>query len=396
MISGATIVYLSAVDWSAPWHGPQEIARRLGAAGNRVIYVETLAWRRLKAHDARRAAGRLARGLRRRGGGTGPGPGRTPAPGVELVSPLVVPGASSRAARILSRELVKARIRLSPADRPLVLWIYTPSRLTLDLVGAFGEDLVLYHCTQSHRHRPTAPPGTEAVERELIGRAGAVVVDGIELLRERGPLHPHVYRIPSGVDPAPYAGARPPAWAAALRRPVAGYLGSVDHRIDPALIAAVARAHPEWSVPVVGPVTDLDVSELRELPNVLMRDQVPIDAVPGVLAAFDLGLMPYADIPMTRYTYPAKLHQYLAAGLPVAGVPLPDLAELGDLVATGTGREGFVAAAERAMGDGRVDERRAVAAANTWADRLAALSVVLEGHLEGRPPRAGDDGEPLA
>jgi hypothetical protein len=99
---------------------------------------------------------------------------------------------------------------------------------------------------------------------------------------------------------------------------------------------------------------------------------------------------------MTRYTYPAKLHQYLAAGLPVASVPLPDLVDVGDLVATGTGREGFVAAAERALADGRAGERRAAAAANTWEDRLAALSVVLEGHLEGRPPRAGDDGEPLA
>lgn len=394
MISGATIVYLSAVDWTAPWHGPQEIARRLGAAGNRVIYVETLAWRRLRAHDARRAAARLARALRRPGGRAA-GPGRAPAPGVELVSPLVVPGATSRPARSLSRLLVTSRVHLSPRDRPLVLWVYTPSRLALDLVGAFGEDLVLYHCTQSHRHRPTAPPGTEAVERELIRRAGAVVVDGVELLRERAPLHRHVYRIPSGVDPAPYADARPPAWADGLRRPVAGYLGSVDHRIDPGLLAALARARPDWTVAVVGPVSDLDVAELRRLPNVVMRDQVPIEAVPGVLAAFDLGLMPYADIPMTRYTYPAKLHQYLAAGLPVASVPLPDLADVGDLVATGTGPEGFVAAAERALGDGRAEERRAVAAANTWEDRLAALSLVVEGHLEGRPPRPGDDGEPL-
>ena len=119
-----------------------------------------------------------------------------------------------------------------------------------------------------------------------------------------------------------------------------------------------------------------------------MRDQVPIEAVPGVLAAFDAGLLPYADIPMTRYTYPAKLHQYLAAGLPVASVPLPDLVDLADLVTTGTGPAGFVAAVERAMGDGRAEERRAVAAANSWDDRLAALSALLERHLEGIPPPA--------
>jgi hypothetical protein len=67
--------------------------------------------------------------------------------------------------------------------------------------------------------------------------------------------------------------------------------------------------------------------------------------------------------------------------------------DVGDLVTTGSGPEGFVAAAGRAIGDGRVDERRAVAARNTWDDRMRDLSLVLEGHLEGRPP-ASAEGSP--
>jgi hypothetical protein len=101
--------------------------------------------------------------------------------------------------------------------------------------------------------------------------------------------------------------------------------------------------------------------------------------------------MPYADQPMTRYTYPAKLHQYLAAGLPIASTPLPDLVEFGDLVEVGEGRDGLVAAVSRALdAPRREDERRAVAARNTWERRAEDMSAVIEGHLEGSPPPSSD------
>ncbi|WP_217921333.1 hypothetical protein [Miltoncostaea oceani] len=385
MITGASVVYLSACDWDAPWHGPQEIAARLGAVGNRVIYVETLAWRRLRPSDARRAAGRVARGLagRRRSA-----PAEVAPAGVEIVSPLLVPGARSRPARALNRTLLARtlRRRMGPDDHPRLLWIYTPSRASLDLVGDLGEDLVLYHCTQSHPDRPTAPPETRDVERRLITAADLVVVDGIELQRERAPLHPHVHRIPSGVDPEAYtSGVTPAAWTTGLRRPVIGYLGSVDHRIDPDLLTAVAAAFPGATVAVVGPVTDVDVTALRAMPNVVIHPQVPIAAVPGVLAAFDVGLLPYADQPMTRYTYPAKLHQYLAAGLPIASVPLPDLEEFADLVQTGTGPAGFVDGVSRALAAPvDADARRAVARVNSWAHRVEELSRVIAERLAAR------------
>ncbi len=387
MISGATIVYLSAVDWASPWHGPQELAARMGAAGNRVIYVETVGWRRPRAFDVPRVLGRLRRALRSRRAAPPP-----PAPGVELVSPLLIPGARSRLTRAVNRRLMTRALRGRAGDgRPRILWAYTPANVTVDLVGALGEDLALYHCTQHHAGRPLAPPGTAAIEAELMDRVDLVIADGIRLFEERVGRHPFVYRIPSGANADDHAGASPPAWTAALRRPVVGFLGTVDHRIDPSLISAAATAHPEWTVLVVGPVTDIDVSELRALPNVEMRGHVPIGEVPGVLAAFDVGLMPYADIEMTAYTYPAKLHQYLAAGLPIVSTPLPDLDDFPGLVEQAPAA-GFVAAVERALAaPPDADARRRVASANTWAARAEATSAVIAAHLAGTPPPSSRD-----
>jgi UDP-galactopyranose mutase len=335
--------------------------------------------------------GRLRRAAR--GGGDGSSP---PPAGIELVSPLVVPGVTGAglAARLNRRLAARALLpRLQAGPRPRILWIYTPTRLAIDLIGGLGEDLVVYHCTQSQAHRPGAPRNVVSLERELISRADVVVTDAIELYRERAPLHPLVYRVPSGVNPDQHAAAAPPAWLTGRPRPVLGYLGTVDHRVDLRLVAALARAMPEATVAVVGPVTDVSVEDLAGLGNVVLHGQVPREEVAGVLAAFDVGLMPYADRPLTRYTYPAKLHQYLAAGLPIASTAMPDLDEVGDLAEQAPPRPAeFVDAVRRALAaPARAEERRALAARNTWASRIEGLSAIVEGCLAGDPLPPGPE-----
>lgn len=390
MISGATIVYLSAVDWGAPWHGPQELARRMGGAGNRVIYVETVGWRRPRPFDAGRIVGRARRAIAAR---RSPARAAEPSPGIHLVSPLLIPGAQTRAERSFNRRKLLSSIRPLVADaHPLILWIYTPAHLTNDLVGALGEDLFIYHCTQHHAGRPHAPARTAELERKLISKADLVIADGILLYEEREHLHPRVYRIPSGVDLEAQENAEPAAWAHGLPRPIVGYMGTMDHRIDPNLIAEAARAHPEWSFVAVGPVVDIDVAPLAALANVTLIGHVPISEVPAALAAFDLGVMPYADIEMTRYTYPAKLHQYLAAGLPIVSTPLPDLEEFTGLVRQASTAPEFVLQIERALDEPRRgEERRAVASQHTWAARAEAISTLISAHLEGSPPPSSRD-----
>lgn len=390
MISDATILYLSAVDWDAPWHGPQELAKRMGAAGNHVVYVETVGWRRPRLFDARRVLGRAKRAAQ----GSRSQTRRTePSPGVQLVSPLLIPGAGSSPERSFNRRRLLSAVRpLIGNGRPLILWIYTPAHLTNDLIGALDEDLCIYHCTQHHAGRPHAPKRTPELERQIMARADLVIADGILLYEERERLHPRVYRIPSGVDSDSLAETEPASWAGGMPRPIVGYMGSIDHRIDPDLIATAARAHPEWSFVAVGPIVDIDVSTLSALPNVALLGQVPISEVPRALAAFDVGLMPYANIEMTRYTYPAKLHQYLAAGLPIISTPLPDLEEFADLVRQASTATDFVTQIEQALDAPRLaPKRRAVASEHTWAARAEAISALISAHLEGNPPSSSSD-----
>lgn len=70
----------------------------------------------------------------------------------------------------------------------------------------------------------------------------------------------NVYLFPSGVELAHYRASR------SLRRPhprpVAGYVGVVDERLDLPLLAELAERLPDWDVAVVGPVTKVDPRSL--------------------------------------------------------------------------------------------------------------------------------------
>ena len=47
--------------------------------------------------------------------------------------------------------------------------------------------------------------------------------------------------------------------------PRLGYYGVIDERFDAGLIAALADAHPEWQLVLVGPVVKIDPASLPQL-----------------------------------------------------------------------------------------------------------------------------------
>ena len=58
---------------------------------------------------------------------------------------------------------------------------------------------------------------------------------------------------------------------------------------------------------------------MRELgleENVRLRGFIPIDAVPGMIATADVGVVPYRRNPFTDLLYPTKAFEYIVMGVP--------------------------------------------------------------------------------
>src|SRR6185437_14285335 len=89
--------------------------------------------------------------------------------------------------------------------------------------------------------------------------ADVVFAGGPSLHRAKMALREDVYCQPSSVDDEHFARARrgrlrEAADQARLPHPRLGFYGVIDERIDGAVLAALADAHPEWQIVLVGPV----------------------------------------------------------------------------------------------------------------------------------------------
>lgn len=169
-----------------------------------------------------------------------------------------------------------------------------------------------------------------AVETLALRRAAAVIVLARRteaLLRRAGLPRGTLHVIPSGFDPALFAG--PHADAFDLPRPRLGYVGrlAVAKRPD-LLVAAFGRVDGEASLVVVGngPLRERVEALARRSPasdRITLTGFVDHDCVPGVLASLDVLVLPsdYEELG-------SVLTEAMAAGLPVVATRVGGIPEV--------------------------------------------------------------------
>ncbi len=310
--------------------------------------------------------------------------------------PVAIPGQNARLgqrsnAGHLARGILR---RLGQPD--LTVAFSLESRATLPRLDGRS----IYHCTDSDGDLPGAD--AELIRRyvrEIASIAGTVTacsVPLVEQLRERGIRATYV---PHGCDSESLAAAVPAAELEHLPRPLLGYVGSVNFRVDPALLgAALDSAHEvSGSGTLVliggsfGPRAPASLASLLGRRHVVRLPQQSPKALRSYMAALDIALVPYSAHPFNRKSFPIKIPQYLGAGLPVVSTPNGATDELGRHLYVAEGTDGFAAAVARALEDDTPQlhqERRQAALARPWsqvAEDLVAAACGGEPSLGEQP-----------
>jgi len=291
------------------------------------------------------------------------------------------------------RRLISARI-LADARRYLLgrgakrivlhLWRYNFAE-ALDLVP---HDLSCYHIDDEYSFSDVDLPN-DPTEARLLGRADQVIVHSARLLEKKGRLNPRTALVPNGVDYQAFARPQPePADLARVPRPRIGYVGVIKKQLDLDLLVRLAGVRPDWSLVMVGPICNVSGKErtlatLQELPNVHFLGSKPVEALPGYVQHMDVCLMCYEVNDYTKYIYPLKLHEYLAAGRPAVAAPIDSVLDHADLVTLARSDGDWLRGVETALAPAASDtalvaRRRARARAYDWdllADRVAALLI---------------------
>lgn len=386
MLRGESIVCISSIDWDFVWQAHQEIMSRLGAAGNRIVFLENSGGvRSLRAADARRLLLRASNVARQILGGD-----RKPARNITLVAPVLLPFARNRIARFLNDRiltpLVAAKIRRLAGPAPVV-YTYLPTANALRLIDLLGgpNTLVIYHSVSDYQALAKDSEAMRRSEGDLVRRSDLVLVQSAGLKRRFDGMNPHVYDLGIGVNLEVFDPAKVGAGAAELRalpRPLIGYIGGIHEHLDLELIHVLARSFPTASIVLAGPLL-VEPSGLPDEPNIRFLGARPHRDLPALVAEFDVGLIPYRRSRYTATVNPTKLFEYLAMGVPVVSSDLAEVESFrfpASAVRTAGDHEGFVDAVRAALADQEAAaraQRRQLALDRDWSRIVVRLSALV-------------------
>jgi len=388
---GFSIVCVSRQDWHAGLPtNRQQIMIRAAQRGHRVLFVESGGhigrhlWRLVTGPDRGSVARRLF-------GGEQPAESIT----VEKALTFVPWGQKFPLANRINSRFTGARIRRAARGLggPRILWIYDPT--AFELVGQAGEDLTVYDVVDDYAEQV----GPDARRRRFVAaadeaaacRSQIVFATTTGLYERQLQRNPETHLVRNGADFAHFShtnGTAPEVRSFA--GPVVGFAGNLTaEKVDFALLEAVARARPEWSLVLVGPPAENargQLDRLGALDNVHALGFRPYEELPAYVSGFSVGVIPYRATAYTRNCSPLKVYEYLAAGKAVVASGVPELSGMEPDVTLADRPEAFVAAIESALAASSpeaVARRRATAEQNTWEARTERLLDLVGGRLGG-------------
>src|SRR5581483_7979283 len=366
------IVVHSHLRWDFVWQRPQQVLSRLARRAH-VLFVEE------PMVDAGRTRPSFAH--------------TAPVDGVTRIVPHVPPNLrENECAAVVVRDHVRRQLRDLPPHARVVQWFYTPMPAPI-MLGAFDEDAVVYDCMDELSAFRYAPPSLPARERLLLSHADVVFTGGPRLHTAKAGQHPNVHCFGCGVDTAHLSRALDEAVAipteiASLPRPVLGYVGVIDERLDYALLARLAEARA-WSVAMVGPVVKVDPSELPPAANLHWFGSRPYEALPAYLKGFDVALMPFALNEATTFINPTKTLEYMAAGRPIVSTPIADVVrQFASIVRIAPTADDFIDQCERPVDRHRIQRGIESAATRSWDVTVDRMEALVDACLAGPVARA--------
>ncbi|WDF56426.1 glycosyltransferase [Mucilaginibacter sp. KACC 22063] len=237
-------------------------------------------------------------------------------------------------------------------------------------------------------------------EEILVKKSDLVICTSKALYNEKRKANKNTYFVPNAADVTHFGKATENSLPVHpkikdLPKPVIGYLGSIERRIDYKLLTKVVEANPEKTFVLAGPVWHEYVPKaLSNAQNLHIIGPVDYNEVPSLIKGFDVAIIPFKKDKVSDTIFPLKLFEYLSAGKPVVITDFnPDLKEYtGDLVDFCPDAYTFTEALNVGLQNNtadKVQQRIALAAQNTWEKRAEEIGDIINAHLKHQPTESG-------
>ncbi len=161
---------------------------------------------------------------------------------------------------------------------------------------------IVYDCNRDFQDRERYPGHITKLHRELLKKSNLVVSSSRLLAKHlRKIAKQTIKHIPNGCDYEHFAKASVKkntcsAGLCWIHKPVIGYIGDCDERIDAALVEKVALAYPKASIVMIGKIDNQALLNVGErIANVFLLGEKPYEKLPEYLQTFDICFIPFID-----------------------------------------------------------------------------------------------------
>jgi hypothetical protein len=356
-----TLLYFAPVPWDSYLQRPHYVAKHfLQRGGRRVVWIDPYPTRLPMMADIRTV-------LRRRL--VTPRP-----PNLTVVKPGALPIEPLATGRWLNRHVLWHRLhRRLPqfsGGKQLIVGIGRPHSLALAALERLDPASSFYDAMDDFPefYRGAAKRAASMSEQAIASNVTTIFTASSGLWTKFAPHGGKRQLVANGFDMA----SLPPLAPRPTGTPVLGYVGTVGSWFDWPLVVRLARAVPNASIHIVGPL--YVAAPHRHPANIKLFPACSHERAIEHIARFSVGLIPFKCNKLTQSVDPIKYYAYRAMGLSVLTTPFGEMAQRGP----GDGaflldeRLGLEASAYAALGasranDAAVEEFRA---AYSWERRF--------------------------
>lgn len=278
-----------------------------------------------------------------------------------------------------------------------VLWI--ENLRAAEAIEWFAPNLVVYHVSDLFSHSSYLADKKLLSQRDrIISQKSDILICVSQKLYEiKLKNYPNVYYLSHGVDFQAFANAaeNPPLILDELfriKKPIAGYFGTLTDFNDIELLVYCAQKLPQFSFVFAGQITAGDYSELKNCSNVYFTGKIPYQKIPQLCESFDLCLLPWKVDEWIKCCNPLKFMEYMASGKPIVSIPIDQLTnKYSDLISIAADKYRFCNAILYELKNDtpqRSARRIEIARSNSWDNKIQKLSQILTDALEARTQKS--------
>ena len=283
---------------------------------------------------------------------------------------------------------VQEAMRTLKIDKPLVINIGQPA-LGLNTTNALDEQLSVYYL-DGNQSMAASGSLAEKAENMFIAQADALITNEEYILANKKGMAKHSFLLPDGVNfdffnqavsLRSIRQAIQLSWAARAKtttRRVAGYIGTVDDRIDLDMLLYSIRQMPNTDFWFVGEIKSKRIDDaLSGLSNVWLAGDHPSTVLPDMMAHMDVAIIPFHRNVPTSQT--ALVNEYMAAGMPVVATTFGHMVDYIDQIRLGVDKYMFFEQLDEALYEPYfgIDQGINIAHQHTWIKRADQLMSII-------------------